>query len=692
VSEAYPHVFSPIRLGPVEISNRFYLSPHGVPLTQDGLPTEDCARYLAERAAGGCGLVFHSIAAYGFSPRLQSAYLEQSIPSFSAVAEAVHEHGAKLFGELFYHASVPGSWQPHSPTRPSVGPSALQHFDNYEVSHELTTREIAGCVEAYRRSSAHLRLAGYDGIEVHCTHGALLEQFLSPYFNRRTDQYGGSLENRMRFVVECLQAAREGGGAGLAVGIRFNCDEMLPGGLTQEDAREVLSRLVSLGLIDFADLDIGVEPNQLPLASPPYFIPPHLFESFVAGVRDAAGSVPVISVIGRMTSVADAERVIASGVADMVGAARGLIAEPELVKNAREGREDRNRICIACNWCIEWDWTQGACTINPASAKERTWGVGSFTPAHRPSQVVVVGGGPGGLEAARVAALRGHAVVLFERRASVGGQMSLWATLPGREVFATTPAWWLARLQELGVDLRTGVDASAELVLGEHPDAVIVATGSRYAHDGESGYLATPIPGWERDFVFTPEDILERGLRPAGKVVILDDEGLNTGPGIAELLAGDGAQVELISRWLQVPSANHLYTSEFAFINPLLKNAEVTVSTQTYVKDIGDHELTVFDVFTSEERVIEGVDAVVLATMRRPQDQLARDLDGAVDQLFSIGDALAPRMLAAATYEGQRFARMVGEEGAPRNFADVYFQLTPAEETSSSPSSLVAEG
>jgi pyruvate/2-oxoglutarate dehydrogenase complex dihydrolipoamide dehydrogenase (E3) component len=269
--------------------------------------------------------------------------------------------------------------------------------------------------------------------------------------------------------------------------------------------------------------------------------------------------------------------------------------------------------------------------------------------------------------------LRGHDVVVFERRASVGGQMRLWARLPGRETFGSTPEWWLARLDEFGVDVRTGIEANAALVQAEQPDAVIVAAGAQYAKDGQSGYLAVPIPGWEREFVLTPEDVLEHGARPTGKVVVLDDEGLNTGVGIAELLAHSGATVELITRWLQIPSASHLHTAEFMFINPLLQHAGVRVSTQTYVKEIAAGELTVFDVFTSEERQVVDVDAVVLATMRRPNDGLVNELDGTVEQLFAIGDALAPRMLAAATYEGQRFARFIGEPDAPRDFADVYF-------------------
>ena len=678
MSESYPHVFNPIKLGPVEIPNRFYFSPHGVPLSVGVHPTSDAVAYFAERAAGGCGLIFHSVLAHGYAPRIASPYAKETVPAFAAIAEAVHAHGTKLFGQLWYHWGVPAAWQPLSAPRPSVGPSARQHFDKYEVTHAMGAEEIERQIDSYRVSASHLREAGYDGIEVHSTHGSMNEQFLSPYFNKRTDEYGGSLENRMRFLVGALRAAREGAGADMAVGIRFNCDEMLPGGLTQDDTREVLGLLVADGLIDFADLDITVEPNQAPIACPPYFVAPHLYESFVSSVRGATGSVPVLSVISRVTSVADAERLIADGVADMVGAARGLIAEPELVKNAREGREHESRTCIACNWCVEWEWSRGTCTINPASGKERRWGVGTFTPAPEPTRVVVVGGGPGGLEAARVAAKRGHDVVLFERRDEVGGQMAMWAKLPGRDVFATTPAWWKERLDDLGVDLRLGVAATADLVLAEKPGAVIVATGARYAADGESGYLATQIPGHERESVYTPEQILQDGARPTGRVVVLDDEGLNTGPGIAQLLADGGAEVELVTRWF-APMAL-IFTMEWAFVIPQLKNAGVTISTGTYLKEIGADTVTAFDVFTSEEREIDGVDAVVLATMRRPEDALAAELEGKVGQLFPIGDALSPRMLAAATDEGHRFARMVGVPEAPRTFAEAYFRPTPTDE------------
>lgn len=679
MTSPYPHVFSPIAIGPVEVKNRFYFPPHGTPLNSGGGPSDDFAYYYAERAAGGCGLLIQSLPVLPKILGRQCPYYEETIPSFKAVADLVHENGARLFGQLHYWWGGGDQWEPLSPPAPAIGPSAYQRFDHYSVTHEMGIDEIRMLIDAFGRCAHHLAQAGYDGIELHLSHGIIGEHFLSPYWNRRRDEYGGELEGRMRFAVDALRAIRDAVGSELAVGVRFNCDEMLPGGWTQDDAREILARFASAGLIDFADLDIAVEPNQFPLGMPPYFVPRFSNESFVKGVRDALGSLPVLSALGRVTSVADADRAIADGSADLVGAARGLIAEPELVKNALEGREERSRTCIACNWCVLAGQIRAfGCAINPASARERRWGVRTLTPVADASRVVVVGGGPGGLEAARVAAHLGHDVVLLERRETLGGQMSLWARLPGRDALATTPEWYARELRELGVDVRTGVEASAGRVLAESPDAVVVATGSRYAENGESGFMASAIPGWDRDFVYRPEQIIEQGARPSGRVVILDDEGLNTGVGIAEILAAAGAQVEIVTRWLR-PAEHLIFTFEFAFVIPRLKQLGVAYRTQTYVSEIGDHELTVFDVFTNEERKVSDVDAVVLVTMRRPKAALARELEGKAAQLFPIGDALAPRGLAEATYEGQRFARMIGVEGAPRTFAEAFVERLPAD-------------
>ena len=677
MNERYPHVFSPLKIGPVEVRNRFYFSAHGTPLTAENSPSDDAAYYFGERAAGGVALIMHSLSVGVRQIARISPQSESTIDSFAGLAEHVHERGAKIFGQL--HHSWPVrlyQWEPLGPAAPSLSPSVNPRFEHFSSSMAMSKRDIEAWLEAFRTCVRNLKAAGYDGIEVHCTHGLLLEHFLSPFFNRRTDEYGGSLQNRLRIVVRALEIARQETAGTMAVGIRLMCDEMVPNGLTQTDSAEALALLDEAGLLDFADLDIAIEPNQFAIGMPSYLVDELTYESFVKEVGKAASKARVLSCLGRVTKIADAERVIAEGTADMVGAARGLIAEPELVKNAEEDHEERSRICIACNWCLGGDGY--SCAINPATAKEKRWGVNTFTPARNRGRVVVVGGGPGGLEAARTAAKRGHDVVLLEQRPRLGGHLNLWASLPGREVIATTPQWYERELRSLGVDIRLGAVATAASVLAEHPDAVIVATGSRYERTGMSGFLPLPIPGWDRDFIYTPEQILEDGVRPTGSVVILDDESKSTGAGIAEVLAAAGARVEIVTRWLQ-PVYNQMATLEFPFAIARLKSNGVKVSTQEYIKEIGDHRVTVFDVFINTERVIENVDAVVFSNMREPVCDLVAELDGKVKQLFAVGDALAPRALAEATHEGHRFARMLGEPGAPTNFTEAWYEPVAAE-------------
>jgi 2,4-dienoyl-CoA reductase-like NADH-dependent reductase (Old Yellow Enzyme family)/pyruvate/2-oxoglutarate dehydrogenase complex dihydrolipoamide dehydrogenase (E3) component len=682
----YPHVFTPLEIGPMRVPNRIFMPPHGIPLVAPGphgtrVPSEDFAHYYAERAAAGVALFGHSLSVLPLLGGLPCPAYEESIPSFATVAEMVHEHGARIFGQLHYSSLATGPWEPLSPRAPVLGASSYQRYERYDTYHELTTDEIAELVAMYGRGAAHLLRAGYDGVQIHAAHGVLMEQFLSPYFNRRTDGYGGDLTGRMRLLVEALQAVRDNAGPGLAVGVRLVCDEFLPGGLIQDDIREIVVALVDRGLIDFADMDIAVEPQQPQLMTTPSLVAPLHLRDLVAAIRKEVSSrIAVISSLGRVTKIADAERMIAEGVADMVGAVRGLIAEPELVRNAREGREDRSRTCIACNYCIAGVQLSGSygCTINPASGRERRWGVRSFTPATNPGRVVIAGGGPAGLEAARVGALRGHDVVLLERRDRVGGQLALWATAPGREVYQSTVSWYERELDRLGVDVRTGVMADRATVLAEHPDAAVVAAGSRYATTGESGFLPAEIPGHDRATVHTPEQVLASTVRLGGTVVILDDEGIQTGVAVAEVLAGQGAEVHFVTRHAQL--VPHLaYDAHLPLIMQRLVRLGVHLHTRSYLREIGDDEVIVFDVFTDETRVLAEVNAVVLATMRKPQSALGVQLVGQVGQVFLIGDAMAPRGLAEATYEGHQFARLIGEPGAARTTFEYLLRPVPAE-------------
>jgi len=672
-------MFTPIRLGPVELRNRFYFSPHGTALTVGTMPSEDFCHYNVERVKGdGCGLVISSLVVHDRGVIYQpSPYPRENLPSFRAMADAVHEAGGKIFGQLWYWWGTLGQWQPLSPPSPSLAASAVQTawYEKALSTHEMSHEEIRQMIAAFGRSAAHLSEAGWDGVELHAAHAAVLEHFVSPYFNRRTDEYGGSLENRTRVLVEALEASREGGGPDFAVGMRFNCDEMLPGGYGTDEAAQILKRICDAGLADFVDLDVAVEPNQLGIGMPPVFVEPHMYAPYVEKLRSAAGEVPVLSVLGRLTSVEDGEAAIASGLCDMVGATRALIAEPELVSNAFHSREERSRICIACNYCCAaGNEGQQGCAINPAAYRERLWGIDHFEPAASRRKVVVVGGGPAGLEAARVAALKGHEVVLLEARERLGGALALWADLPDRGFYHHAVDWWRRELERLGVTVRCSVEATSESVLAEAPDAVIVATGARYSRGGRSAFLDIDIPGHERDWVFRPDEILLGREPPVGRIVLLDGEGLHTSAGIAERLAARGGELEYMTPGF-APVSLRLYDSlEATFIITRLRNmTNIRFTPATWIRRIGDRELTVYDTYTEEERTVGDIDALVLSTGRLPEDSLARQLEGKVAQLFTIGDALAARPFASAAYEGQKFARMIGEPGAPATFSEAYF-------------------
>ncbi len=674
----YPRVFRPIRLGPIVVPTRFFFAPHGSSLSVGTKPADDLAAYSSERVrGGGCGLVIVALAAHDRArTRQPSPYPPENIGAFRALADTIHDAGGKIFGEPFYWWGAVGQWQPLSPPAPSFGPSVRQFGlrDRSNSTHAMNREEIRTIQAVIRQSCANLREAGFDGVMLHGSHAAMIEQFVSPYFNERTDEYGGSFENRMRFLVEFLEAAREGCGPGMALGIRMNCDEMIHGGYGTETSREVIAEICRRGLVDFVDLDVGLEPQQLHYGMPTAFSDVETYRPFVEQVRIAAGDVPVLSVLGRITRMEQAEEALASGVCDMVGAARQLIAEPEFVQNARNGLEANSRSCIACNWCIgsSGDGAQG-CTINPASYRERLWGVASFTPAPKRCKVVVAGGGAGGLESARVAALRGHQVVMFEARDALGGGLALWAKLPGREVVGEAVAWWTADMARLGVDVRLGVAATPEAVLAEQPDAVIVATGSRYSPGGRSVTCDSDLPGCDQPHVYRPEDILLYDARPSGKVLLLDGEGHHASSGVAEILARAGAQVTYVTAGFTPVSARLVDSFEARFVVARLKQAGVEFAPSQWAREIGTNHITLYDIHTGQERHVPA-DAVVLSTGREPVDGLARALEGKVAQLFAIGDAMAARVLAAATYEGQKFARLIGEPGAPTTVGEAFFR------------------
>jgi len=661
--DRFPLSLSPLKIGPVEVPNRIFMGAHGLRNhfingpTGKLVPTAHCAAYYEERAAGGVGLIIHSFAVSGGLTAGPVSAAE--VPAYAAVADAVHRHGSKIFAQLWLPEEI-GAWDALSPSRPLRGASSIPHFGRPDVGRAIPEEFVGRLAEPLGLVARHLAAAGYDGIEVHAAHGHLIEQFLSPHFNQRDDRYGGERERRLTLLFEVLETVRRNFGPAGAVGIRFNPDEMLPGGIDEEEAKAMLTSILDRDVVDFVNLGTGVAPRVSSIK--PHFVEPMHERGLVERVGAVArGRTVLLANPGRVTSLDAAEDLVSAGVCDLVGIVRGLIAEPRLVKHAREGRPERNRICVAGNVCSA-STGHGAwyCELNPAVGREASWGELVALPDVRPGKVVIVGGGPAGLEAARVAALLGHKVVLLERSDAVGGQLRAWAALPGRSHRLQTVAWYRARLAELGVEVRLGVEASATSILEEAPDAVIVATGSAYDRQGRSGFAPAPLPGCDRPFVLTPEDVVA-GERPTGAVVVIDEEGLHAGVGVAELLAAGGARVELVTTAVRAASALFAST-EAAFIAARLRSAGVTVTSGAAVSEIGDHYVVVSMNGVTEQRA---VDAVVLVTSRVAAPALDLELAGRVRQVYAIGDALAPRSLSAAVYEGQRFARLIGAPDAP---------------------------
>jgi 2,4-dienoyl-CoA reductase-like NADH-dependent reductase (Old Yellow Enzyme family) len=689
----FPNVFQPMRLGPVEVSNRIYIPPHGIPVDAPTpgheahtVPAQELPYYFGERAAGGVGLIFHSTQV-GPAARHQyvkhTPWFAEAIPSYGRVAEAVHEHGTKIMAEIWHAGYASGMWEPLGPKAPQLGASATAFFAEAAVCYAMGREDMRELIDAHAQSTRHLRQAGYDGIEVHLSHSTTLEYFLSPSFNKRTDEYGGSLENRVRLIREVLEVVREECGDEMAVGIRISADELLPDGVGTTETAEIIRILRDRELIDFVDLDVSVEPDQMHLMTTPFLERPLHNAERVAEVSRQVRPFAVLAAPGRVTAIAEAETLIADGVVDMVGAVRGHIAEPNLVRHAREGHPEASRVCIAANHCFEAPASGGfGCAINPEAGKEIKWGGSSHTPAPNPMVVVVVGGGPAGAEAARIAAIRGHAVTLLERRDALGGGLETWSRLPGRGQVAKQVKWWTARLEQLEVDVRTGVDADAEVVLALAPEVVVLAAGSTYAGDGENGMTRAPVAGWQNDIAVAVDVAIREDDWPTqGNVVVLDDEGFHAGVGAAEAAAEAGATVELVTR-KTVPGDQLLWANMTPYVLTRLAKAGVRTSTFTFIKEIGADSVTLTDVLRGEERVVRDVTRVVLATMRKPVSELS-GLEGEVPYLYVVGDGLAPRSLREATYEGYRFGRVIGDDDMPRRVMDEIFRerqpLRPAE-------------
>lgn len=663
--QAFPHLFAPLQVGPVEVPNRMYVTPHAAGYTVPdpslpgfSLPADNVEDYYVERARGGVGLIIqggtvvHPTSEY---PSLWQLFSERAVESWAPIVEAVHQHGTKMFVQLLHgghHADHFGQFGGplSSSTVPPVEGTifGMPYIPLSVPVREMTQDDIDTVVGSFGLCTRNALAAGYDGVELHASHSYLVEEFLSPFFNKRTDAYGGSLENRLRFLFECLGAMRAGAEGRLAVGVRLICDERLPGGLTTADMKDVATAIDGSGLVDFIDLDLGTYHNYEYLIGPAQ-TGEHWQVPAIAEVRAAIGRSVVFGCPGLFHDPAKGEELVADGVMDMVGGTRGFFADPELARKAEEGHPERIRPCIGLNMCVGGS----GCVMNAANGLEFQFGVARLQPTTTPRRTLVIGGGPAGLEAARIAALRGHRVALWEKGPQLGGTLRLMAAMPGRANVLEAAEWWAAELARLDVDVRVETSASADAVLIEAPDVVILATGAQFDRTGATAFVSSPIPGWEQDFVRTPEEILGADVRYDGTVVVLDEEGGAPGVAVAHVLALRGAHVQLVSRHPAI--AHNLHGWQLPFTMRRFEDLGVQVVLHTSVRSIGNHSVMLYDVHSDREWTVDPVSAVVMVTGRTAQTGLRDDLGSAMETHL-IGDAWFPRDMTAATREGHRVA------------------------------------
>ena len=653
---AYPLLFSPFRLGHTEARNRIVSTSHGTNMAANGAPSPREIAYHAAKARGGCGTVmmFGSAAASPLTPmsldhvNLFDAAVE---PGLREAAAAVKAHGALAISQVTSY----GRRSRATIDLTGYGPSATVSEIAPSVPHVFSLSEIRQMIEHYAQACQRLKACGFDGCDLAYYDDQLPDQFWSPLINRRTDAYGGSLENRMRFSLEVLEAVRAAVGRDFIVGARVSGDDRVPGGLERDDLLEITVRLDQTGLLDYFTVTGGTISTYRSRGYniPSAYFQPATFTELSRRIREVVQA-PVI-VTGRIVRPDQAEEVLREGSADLVGMTRALIADPELPNKAHEGRPDDIRVCMGSNeGCIDrlYFGLPIQCVQNPVIGRELEWG--TLAPAVHPRRVLVVGGGPAGMEAARVAALRGHNVTLVERSSELGGAILIACKAPGWEAYRGSVDWLEGQLRKLPVSVQTGQEASVDSILAEQPEVVIVATGAEPRRPA--------IPGANLPHVVTAADVLAGRAQLGARCVILDETGYTPGPKVADALSLTGHQVEIVTP--QYSLGEDIGTTlRAALMERLLRNG-VTITVLTAPVAISPESVTVEHVLTEAGRDIPA-DSVIVSSSGVGRDALYHALRVQVEEqdisieLRLIGDAFAPRHLRHAMEDGARVAREI---------------------------------
>lgn len=648
----YSHIDKPIRIGrSIELKNRIFRAAHATQFGDGGV-TDKLIDYHAARAAGGAGLSFIEIlSVHPTSPCTLRIYQPGIEKGYRKLVETVRPHGMKLFQQLWHagHARQPLDGGP--PWSSSDVPNPKIHA----VPVPMTKGMIDEIVESFANSARLLEAFGMDGAEVHSAHGYLVHQFLTPNTNKREDEYGGTLENRARFLIEILTAMRAAVSPDFAIGIRVGPDATV-GGVGSADTAKVIKMVEDRNLIDFVNCSMGSY---------------HSYAKMIGGMHEPVGyeldtSIPAVRqartprmVIGRFRTLEEADQILRADDADMIGMVRATIADPDIIKKSLAGDFDRIRPCIACNQaCAARPTGQVGCAVNPAVGFERELSESNLAPAKAPLHILIVGGGPAGLEAARTAALRGHRVTLAEAQPRLGGAFRIAAQAPTRHGMVDILDWLEREIYALGVSVKLSSYMQIDDIVAERPDKVIIATGSLPRMDGlQVSNPGEPIQGFQNPKVVSSNDLFLNGVAPdARRAVVIDDLGHYEAVGVAEQLIASGLAVEYVTRHSAfAPMMDPAHMVEPALAR--LSRGTFSVRARTRALSIDEEGVTIAPTFAymSPSNAVTKLpaDVVVFVSANRPNRELYDDLMSRKLDVMIVGDANQPRFLESAIREGR---------------------------------------
>jgi mycofactocin system FadH/OYE family oxidoreductase 2 len=649
---AYRYLWTPLALGPVTVRNRIVFSAHLTNYARDGKPTEQHAAYYAARAAGGAGLIVteeHSTHPTDWPyEKLIHGFHRDVIPGYRTITDAVHRHRVPIFAQINHNGGQASSMYSRLPV---WAPSAVADPLFREVPKAITRAEIAEIVAGYAQVAEHCAEGGFDGIELQCSHSSIVRGFLSLATNKRADEYGGSLFNRARLMIDIVAAVRRAIGSNLALGVRICGDELIEGGTTIDDAVEVARLVEATGHVDYINTSIGVATASLFMIEASMHIPPG-YAMFIPSAIRKAVDLPVVGV-GRFKDPLQGERALAEGHCDLVGIVRGQIADADFAAKAKAGATDDIRLCLSCNQeCVGRmglnRWL--GCIENPKTGKEAASRTDSETKAKRRPvpTILIVGAGPGGLQAAIAAARCGHSVTVCEKERHAGGQVRLAASVPNRAEFGDMIRNQLTECRRLGVAIEYGVSVWPGLIAERKPDHVIVATGAEPQR-----------PWWvpaDADRVVDVRAVLDGSASPSGDVVVVDELGFHQATSVAELLADRGCNVEIVTNGMVVgQDLGITLDMENWWMRANAKR--IVQSTDLVAMGMGEpgpRRLLNLLHHPTGSNVTRSPDWVVLAVPGRPVEWLYNELRTTGVSVERVGDCVAPRRAHAAVIEGER--------------------------------------